>query len=370
MLKSHNSSARNLCVAILLFSSIYGFTQNTSAPPVVLVGKTARVEELQAKRYIGMVESIRHVDIVPRVTGNLQKIHFIEGGIVKQGDLLYELEDTTYRAKVDALRAQKEQLEAALTLADLEFKRSSRLLESNAVAVSAHDKAKFDIDSAGARISEISAMLADAENTLSYTKITAPLGGRISKSTWTEGNLITPGTGKLCDIEMTAPIYVKFSLSEPVFRSELGGMDSAKKNARIRILLADGSPYAETAKITLIDNKVNAATDSITLWASFANADGQLIPGSYVTVLVSVRPEKPYVAIVPSALVAEETGSFVYVVGDGNVAEKRAVTVGGGADNGLIVITGGLSGDETIVIEGTHKVIPGKPVTSAASEAE
>ncbi len=358
----------HLC-AILIITSIHANAQSSSSDdPSVIVGETSRAEESGVKRYVGVVDAVQHVDIVPRVTGTLQKVLFREGEIVKKGDILYQLEDTTYRAKVDILKAQKTQLEAALTFADLEYKRSTRLLESNAVAVSAHDKAKLDIDSAKARINEIAAQLVDAENTLSYTKIHAPLTGRVGKSRFSEGNLLVPGSGILCSIEMTAPIYVKFSLSEPVFRKDLGGLAKAKEDARVRIVLADGEPYSETAKITLIDNKINSATDSITLWAEFQNADNQLIPGSYVTVLVSVRPEKPYVAIVPSALVVEDEGMCVYVVDGNNIAERRVVTTGGNTDDGLIVITSGLNGDERIVVEGTHKVVPGKKVVPVIAE--
>ena len=187
---------------------------------------------------------------MPRVTGTLLRAHFSEGAEVKAGALLYELEDTSYKAAVDALKAQKEQLEATLKFAEAEYNRSSTLLKSEAVSVSTHDKAVLEINAAKARLKELTAALVDAENTLSYTKIYAPLSGRIGKSAFTGGNLITPNGGKLNDIEMTAPIYVRFSLSERVFRRDFGGLKNIREKASVRIQLADGSLYPKSASVT------------------------------------------------------------------------------------------------------------------------
>lgn len=128
-------------------------------PPRVPVDSVKMVREAAPKRYVGSVESIRHVDIMPRITGDLRKVHFREGEMVRQGELLYELEDTTYKAAVDKLKAQKEALGAARLYAAAEYKRNSTLLESNAVAVAAYDKAQLEIDSARANLKEL-----DAEN--------------------------------------------------------------------------------------------------------------------------------------------------------------------------------------------------------------
>ncbi len=337
-------------------------------PPTVVVAPAVMQQESSPKRYVGAAESIRHVDIMPRVTGNLQKIHFAEGGMVNEGDLLYELEDTTYRAAVDRLIAQKELLEAALHYADTEYRRSRTLLQSKAVSASNHDKAELEIASAKAKLKEIKAALQDAENTLSYTRIYAPVTGRIGKSACSEGNLITPAGGKLTDIEMIAPIYVRFSLSERIFHRDFGGIDTIREKAQIRLQLADNTLYGETAAVTLIDNKINIATNTITLWASFANRDGALLPGSFVTVLASARNERPQVTVVPSALIAEESGYCIYVLDSADTVERRAVEIGS-ISAGLQVITSGLDGSERIVIDGMHKVRPGMAVTPVAPEA-
>ena len=350
-------------VAVLVSGTGFVYAQGRNAPPpTVVTDRVKMVSESAPRRYVGVVEPIRHVDIMPRITGNLLKLHFKEGEMVKKGELLYELEDTAYRAAVDGLEAQKELMEAALRYADAEFKRSSSLLKSRAVAVSAHDKALLDIDSAKANIKQISASLTDARNTLSYTRIHAPISGRIGKSAFTEGNLITPQGGKLTDIEMIAPIYVRFSLSERIFRRDFGGMDGIRKKAWIRIQLADGAVYPEKARITLIDNKVNSSTNTITLWGTFENRDGQLIPGSFVTVLVSAAEEKSYPAVLPSALIMSDSGCKVYVLDTDNKVHAKTVTPGT-LSGGLQIIRNGLDGTERVLVDGTHKVQPGMTVT-------
>lgn len=354
-----------LCMLGILSSAAEARTETLKK---VVAAPAVRIQETAPKRYVGTIESIEHVDIIPRVTGELRKINFTEGSMVKKGELLYVLEDTTYRAAVDALRAQKEQIEAALRYATTEYNRSSRLLESKAVAVSSHDKALMEIQTAKAKLKEIAASLVNAENNLSYTRIHAPISGRIGKSAFTVGNLITPQGGKLTDIEQVAPIYVRFSLSERIFRRDFGGRDGLREKAVVRLKLADGSLHPETGKVTLIDNKIGTTTNSITQWATFENRDNALLPGGFATVLVSIRPEKPLAAVVPSGLIMEENGYFVYILDSANKVIRRKVVPGGTA-GGFRTVLSGLDGSERVLIDGTHKVKPGMQVDPVAPEA-
>ena len=355
-------------VVAFLGGAVLAQAENQSPPPQVVVDTPIQVGEASPKRYVGAVEAIEHVDIIPRVTGNLLKIDFVEGSIVQQGSVLYELEDTTYRAAVDGLTAQKEELEAVLKFATAEFQRNNRLVKSEAISISAYDKALQDIDMAKAKLKATSALLTDAKNTLSYTRIYAPISGKIGKSTFTVGNLIAPQGGKLNDIEMIAPIYVRFSLSERVFRHDFGSDAGIKDRAIVRVQLADGTIYHEAAKITLIDNKINSTTNTVMLWATFRNQDKQLIPGSFVTVLVSRTADKPFIAITPSALIAEAGGYCVYVLDSENKVVRREVKTGDVAD-GLQIVLSGLSGTERVVVDGMNKVTPGMVVTPVAPDA-
>lgn len=333
-----------------------GLAAQQQRMPSVTVGHPGRAGEAMPKAYVGAVESIGHVDLMPRVTGTLKHVHFTEGSMVTKDQLLFELEDTTYRTAADALEAQIVQQKAALALAEKEFKRSQDLRDVN--AQSSFDKALAEIQGAQARLRQLEASLEDAKNTLSYTKIYAPLTGRIGKNTYSEGNLITPAGGKLNDIGQTAPIYVRFSISERVFRRDLGGSDGIREKAAVRLRLADGTLYGETGKVTLIDNKINSTTNTITLWAVFANADGKLLPGGFVTTLVSEKAEKQFVTIVPSALITTENGYCVYLLDSKNCVQERAIRTGGLAD-GMQIVLSGLDGSERLIVNGMHKVKPG-----------
>lgn len=338
-------------------------------PPLVLVDIVKETDSVTPKRYVGMVEAIENVDVVPRITGTLLKTHFREGELVKKGTLLYSIEDTAYKAAVEKLEANKDLLEAAHHFARIQFRRSSTLRKSAAVAEAAHDKAVMDYAAARANLKEVAAGLKDARNTLSYTKIYAPITGRIGKSLVSDGNLLTPGSGKLANIVMTAPIFVRFSVSEKVLRREFGSRSGVRKNASVKVRLADGSLYQENAPVTLIDNKINASTNTITLWAVFKNADGLLEHGSFVTVLLSRKGEKKLPAVLPSALIAEPDGGYaVYVLDKNNKVVKRRIKIGG-LSGSYQKIRAGVKSGERVIVEGMHKVRPGDTVRTAPLSA-
>lgn len=327
--------------------------------PLVTVEKVTVTENEIPRKYAGKVESVESTDIMPRVTGTLLKTLFTEGSFVKKGTLLYELEDTTYAARVESLRAQKESLLAALVYADLEFKRSDKLRRSEAASKAAFDKASFEIKSAKARLKDIEASLKDAENTLSYTKIYAPIDGIIGKSIYSNGNLITPQIGKLTNITGIAPIYVRFSISEVVFRRDFGGLNGIKKNTHVKLLLADKKIAKESVSVAWVDNKIHTSTNTITLWAKFENKYNELIPGGFVTVLLYSKNVQKKPAIRPTALIVNRGSYSVYIIGKDGAVMERSVKIGRTTPDGFQIIDEGLSGDELIIVEGTHKVKPG-----------
>ncbi len=375
-------SPRFLQISALAAAMIctYSFAQAPTPPPAVVVEQVSKVTESDPKRYVGAVEAIQHVDIMPRITGTLLKVHFREGEIVQKGTLLYELEDTTYVAAQKAALAQQmqadaqiRQADATLAYADKNFKRETAL--TSVSSEKTYDAARRDFNTATAAKAAASASMAaakaakaaaeaallNANNNLSYTKIYAPITGRIGKSLFTEGNLITPAGGKLTDISMTAPIYVRFSISEKVFRSDFGGIGGIREKAAVRIRLADQTVYPETASVALIDNKINVSSNTITLWAMFDNRDNQLISGSFVSVMLSEKNQKTWCAIPPSAMILDNEGYMVYVLDQDNKAAVRRIRLGG-ISGGKQIVLEGLDGSERIVSEGSNKIRPGMTV--------
>lgn len=332
-------------------------------PPTVVVETAVPVNARAARRYVGAVETVNNVSVMPRVTGELQKIHFQEGAMVKAGDLLYEIENTTYHAAVQALEAQLEAQKATLQFAAAEYDRRSRLLKSNAVSAAAHEQSLMEINVAKANIKRLEASLTDARNTLSYTRIVSPISGRIGKSNATIGNLITPQFGAMADIQQLAPIYVKFSISEKSLRRDFGGVEKISDAARVRAILADGTTATETARITLVDNKVNRQSNTVTMWATFPNLKHELLPGSFVTVLLSSETANPALpSVLPSALVMDNDRYSVWVLDTKSNMPVRRTVRPSETVAGRTIILEGVKNGETVIVDGTHKIRPNTPV--------
>lgn len=351
-------------ISVLLSAGELSANEQQKMPvPTVVVEKAVPVSAVSFRRYVGTVEAIRSVLVIPRVNGELRKVNFKEGSLIQPGEILFEIEDTTYKAAVQGLEAQLEAQRATLAYATAEHGRKSKLLKSKAVSASSHDLAVMEINVAKANIKRLEAALLDARNTLSYTKIISPISGRIGKSSVSVGNLLSPQMGALTDIQQLAPIYVKFSISEKALRRDFGGIEKMMKNARVRVVLADGKTSSETAFVTLIDNKVNLKSNTVTLWATFANKDLELLPGSFVTVqLFSANSSADQTTVLPSALVMENENCFVWVLNtQNNIPERRKIKAGDTV-SGRTVILEGVKNGETVIVDGTHKVRPGQPV--------
>lgn len=337
--------------------------------PTVVVEKAIPASSKAFRRYVGIVEAINSVQIMPRINGELRKIHFTEGSLVEAGQLLYEIEDTTFKAAVQGLEAQLEAQKATLVYATSEHARKSKLLKSKAVSASAHELAVMEINVAKANIKRLEAALIDAKNTLSYTRISAPISGRIGKSVASVGNLLAPQMGALTDIQQLAPIYVKFSISEKAVRRDFGGIENIKKSARVRAVLADGKVSEETALVTLVDNKINQKSNTITMWAAFQNKNLELIPGGFVTVqLFADSTADEQSTVLPSALIMENGKYFVWVLNtQNNIPVRKEVKIGETVDGRLIILDGVKNG-ETVVVDGTHKIRPNAPVVPVDAE--
>ena len=357
-------------IATILYSeTLSAKEQPEISAPTVVVEKAVPASAKAFRRYVGMAEAINSVQIMPRINGELRKIHFTEGSLVEAGQLLYEIEDTSYEAAVQGLEAQLEAQRATLEYAASEHVRKSKLLKSNAVSASSHELAVMEINVAKANIKRLEAALIDAKNTLSYTRITSPVSGRIGKSAVSVGNLLSPQMGALTDVQQLAPIYVKFSISEKALRRDFGGIEKIKKNAKVRAVLADGKVLEETAPVTLVDNKVNQRSNTVTMWATFQNKSLELLPGSFVTVqLFAADTPDGKTTVLPSALVMENGKYFVWILNpQNNIPVRKEVRIGETVAGRLIILDGVKNG-ETVVVDGTHKILPDVPVIPVDAE--
>ncbi len=374
-----------MILAGVLFTAV---SLSAQQAPAVNVDTVTEAMETGTKKYIGKLTAIQDVALPARVSGKLLNCYFKEGGFVKKGDLLMQLEDTTYiaaqkaaqaqlmqaEAQMKQAEAQMKQAEATLIYAEKNFKREKSLTDVN--AQKEFDAAQRDYNTATANKAAAAASMAaataskaaaeaallDANNNLSYTKIYADFPGKIGKATYSVGNYVTPSSGSLAQLVQFDPIYVRFAISEPDFMSAFGDTNNLKKDGVVRIRMANRELYPLTAKITIVDNKIDDRTGTITLWATMDNKDLVLTPGAIVDVLLSRASAVKKPAVPVSAIQTAKDGQFVWVLDEKtNIVSKQPVVAG--EIIGSRQIVSGVTPGQVVVTDGMHKIIqmPGVP---------
>jgi membrane fusion protein (multidrug efflux system) len=335
--------------------------------PLVSVTTVAVQDVNPPDEYVGHVEALQSVELMARVQGFLDKVCFDEGSDVSAGDLLYLIEQAPYQAAVNADRAAVAQAEAA-NLKAVQYLKRVREVDSGGVSATDLETAEAEALRAEAQLQQAKAALEQSELNLSYTRVTAPISGRIGRSAYTKGNLVGPSSGPLSRIIQLDPVRVVFSISENdlAMMEGAGGNDSPLK---IRLRFSDGSLCSGTGRIDFMDNRVDPDTGTIAVRALFDNAGGNLLSGQYVTVLLTSRAPimRP---VVPQASVLEDREGRYVLLADaaGVVSQKRIAT--GVMIDGHWSVEEGLSGGETVIVEGIQKAQPGQSVTVKPSSGQ
>ncbi|MBO4490881.1 MAG: efflux RND transporter periplasmic adaptor subunit [Lentisphaeria bacterium] len=327
--------------------------------PTVPVAKTVLVSEQGTKQYIGKLVSTHAVDLKARVSGYLVDVYSKEGDMVKEGDLVMQIEDTLYVAKVKSAEAKVKQKNAELEYARSNFARQKEL--AGISAKSEMDEANRLLKLREAELAECEAALTEAQTNLSYTKIISPITGRFGKATYSPGNYITTSSDALGSVAKISPIYVKMAISEPDYIRMFGTPERILKDAVIRIRTADRKMFDEEGHVKLADNKIDPRTGTLMLWCIFENKSGRLIPGGVVDAFISRKVTEKFPAIQISAIMQSKQGQFVYVLDGENKAQYRPVTTGEIVGSRQIILSG-LKEGETVIVDGTHKVMPGQVV--------
>ncbi len=355
--------------ALLLFAISVSAADKT--PPSVRVETVGALTISQPKHYVGIVTAKETVAIVPRISGFLDKVAFREGTVVKKGDLLFEIENTIYTMNVKVAQAVVRQTEAELSLAQRELDRITRLRAEHVATEQEFDQARRTRDLQQAKLDEVRANLSLAENDLSYTKIYAPLTGRIGAKQFSEGNYITPTSGTLATIVQYDPISVKITLSETDFMQYFhGNDDDATTGADIQILRTDGRPYEGEFKIDFFDNLVDRETGTIATYLLCSNEKAQLLPGGFAKVRLAEKFKEPLPAISVASVMTDGVRNYVFVLATGNKIERRDIVLGQQVFDRYVVTTG-LSPGEILVVGGANKITPGmevNPVQPKSSE--
>ena len=349
--------------AVLITAVRAGEGRPQLPPPSVRVEMVGAVSQSEPEPIVGTVVADETVHLTARVPGTLWKAAFREGAPVKQGDLLYEIEDTVYKANREIARAAVKQIEAELEWAQKDHARSVNLLKTQAVPEQIFDQSLRALRIAEAKLDEAKANLALSENDLSYTRVHAPAAGRIGENRVSEGNYVTPTIGTLATIVKYDPAKVVFSLSEERFFRYFKNVDSAA-GVEFSIVRANGQPYTGEAKVDFIDNQVDLATRTLMIHLVCPNADSQLIPGGYVRVLIAEKFAAPRPAVNLSAVMTDGRTHYVYMVDGENKVVRRDIVPGPLVGN-MQAVESGLSPGERVIVGGLNKVRPGMTVNPA-----
>jgi membrane fusion protein, multidrug efflux system len=345
-------------------------TANSAPPaPQVSVAAVQETEITAWDEFSGRLEAVERVEVRSRVAGAVQAVHFREGALVRQGDLLITIDPAPYAAEVERAEAQVAAAQARQAQAQSEHARAQRLWEESAIAQRELEERANAARESGANLRAAQAQLQGARLNLSYTQVRAPVAGRIGKLEVTVGNLVAAGPGApvLTNLVSVSPIYASFDADEQVILRALkdmpGGTSARAQIERIPVRMGTSTmsdaPYQ--GKLQLIDNQVDAKSGTIRLRAAFDNKDGALIPGQFARVRMGQAHASRAVLVSERAVGTDQEKKFVLVVGEGNKAEYREVTLGA-SSNGLRIVLNGLKPGERIVVNGLQRVRPGAVV--------
>ena len=355
--------------ALLLGACGGGDPQGGQLPPAgVGVAEVIVKPIVEWDDFTGRIQAVNTVDLQPRITGYLETVHFEEGAIVDEGDLLFTIDDREYRAAAASQRADVERAETRVELAQQDLERAEKLAGARAVSVEELEQRRGELKQAEADLRAARAALDAAELNLEFTRITAPIGGRVGEALIKPGNLVTPAASVLTTLVSIDPIHVVFEGDENIYlkyqaKAQTGERPSSRDVPNpVQVGLASDTDFPFHGEMDFVDNRIDPATGTIQGRALIANPDGYLIPGLFARVRLLGSGEYEAVLIHESAVLTDQDRKFVYVVGDDNTAVRRDVVLGREVE-GLRVVDAGLEAGERIVVNGVRKVFfSGAPV--------
>ncbi len=343
-------------------------------PPNVTVAPAIKRQVVDMSEYTGHIEAVSSVDVYAKVSGYLEEVAFEDGAIVKQGDLLFVIDKRTYQAEYDQAVSQKNLYVAKNELAQATLARNKKLVGSGAVSQELFDESVASANETAAQVAAADSEIAARKVDLDYCTIDAAISGRIDRTYVTKGNLIQSGVGAptlLTTIVSVDPVYAYFDVDELALlsyieRHKSDNGSSAQATLRqlkipVQVYLADGSEYPHLGTIDFGSNQVNAGSGTLSVRAVIPNPNAKLRPGLFVRIKVAAKA--PYEAVLApeSAIGADQSDRYVYVLDKDGTAQRRSVQLGT-KQGKLRVIEDGLSAGEKVIVNGLLLVRPGKPV--------
>lgn len=335
----------------------------TPPSPKVTVARPVVREVIEWDEYTGRLVAVESVEVRARVNGYLQSIHFNDGAIVKKGDLLFVIDPRPYQAELDRAVAELQLANARLELAKSDYARAQRLLQVRAISEEEADTRASRQRETQEQLQAARAAVDAAKLNVEFTRITAPIAGRISRKLVTQGNLINGGTAEstlLTTIVSLDPIHCYVEADERAYlkyvRLAQEGKRASSREARnpAYLALADETGFPHKGYIDFVDNRLDPNTGTMTGRAIFPNPDMTLTPGLFARVRIPGSAKYEALMIPDEAIGTDLSQKFVFVVNDQSIVEYRAVHLGP-IISGLRVIREGLKPEEWVIIKGTQR---------------
>jgi membrane fusion protein (multidrug efflux system) len=352
--------------ALSALTGLPAYAQQAGPPPAVLVQPAELRSMTKQAEFVGRAEALEKVDLRARVQGFLGPRLFKDGDAVKEGQVIFTIEKEPFEAAVDQRKAQLAAAQATLANADQQLARTTELTRKGNAPVAQLDQRTADQGQAKAAVMEAGANLRDAQIQLSYTEIKTPISGRIGRASASPGNLVGPDSGVLATVVQDNPMQVLFSVTQ---REMLEAKDSeVTGKVRARVRLANGSLYSEKGRIDFLDVQVNPRTDGQIVRAMFPNPDDILTTGQTVRVIIEEKGGDEVVVVPESAVAIDQTGPYVFVVGEDDKVEQRRLRLGARRE-GLAVVEDGIKPGDRVVVQGQQRIRAGMTVAPQLAPA-
>lgn len=338
----------------------YGAAGQTS----VLTEKVYKRPVALGKTFIAKVEAINASDVTPQVSGYIDKVLFKDGSFVKEGDVLFVIDQARYKAAVSAAEASLEKAKATLKQIESDYNRELSLYKEKMLSKADLEVSESNLANAKANVKAAQASLDLAKLDLAYTEVRSPISGYVGKALMTKGNYTNAAVSKLARVIQMDPIRVVFSVTD---KERLAGMDQLlTSNPDIQVSLPNGETIEISEASLFTDNEINADTATMAVYAQSTNADRKLIPGNYVNVTVSASKFMPSILIAQTAVAQDASGQYVMTVNAENVVVQKYITVGDAVENQYVVISGLEEGDRVVPV-GHQKLQNGQKVNVSES---
>ncbi|WP_159514043.1 MULTISPECIES: efflux RND transporter periplasmic adaptor subunit [Enterobacter] len=369
----HLNALGGMLLSVLLVGCDNSVAQNAAPPAPAVSAADVVVKSIsQWDSFNGRIEAVESVQLRPRVSGYIDKVNYTDGQEVKKGEVLFTIDDRTYRAALEQAQANLARAKTQASLAQSEANRTDKLVNTNVVSREEWEQRRSAATQAQADIRAAQAAVDAAQLNLDFTKVTAPIDGRASRALITSGNLVTAGdtASVLTTLVSQKTVYVYFDVDESTYlhyqnlaRSGQGA-SSNHTALPVEIGLTGEEGYPHQGKVDFLDNQLTPSTGTIRMRALLDNAQRQFTPGLFARVRLPGSAEFKATLIDDKAVLTDQDRKYVYIVDKEGKAQRRDITPGRLAD-GLRIVRQGLNPGDKVIVEGLQKVfMPGMPVNA------